>query len=371
MFVGRPHTAAMRHFLDAVDIGHEAALVAGELLAAEKGLSMPDVTNDRYWVGFDLGGTKMVAVVVDARFQPLFRKRRKTRGDEDSTVGMNRVINTIEKVLEEGGLAKESLAGIGIGCPGTLDLDRGVVLDAPNLGWQNQGVKVELEKAFGCPVVILNDVDAGVYGEYRFGAAQGVHCVLGVFPGTGVGGGCVYEGKIFRGKICSCLEVGHIPVMMDGPRCSCGRRGCLEAVSSRLAISAAAAQAVFRGQAPMLAQLTGSDLASIRSGMLAEAIKRGDKVIEQIVKDAATHLGTAIGGLVHLLAPEVIVLGGGLVEAMPELYVETVSAAVKRWILPSFAKTYDIVAAKLGDDAVALGAAAWAEDMFAKAANDQ
>ena len=123
---------------------------------------------------------------------------------------------------------------------------------------------------------------------------------------------------------------------------------------------------MFRGQAPRLAELAGSDLANIRSGALAEAIKQGDKVIEQIVRDAAGHLGTAIGGLVHLLAPDVIVLGGGLVEAMPELYVETVSALAKKWVLPPYAKTYEIVAAKLGDDAVALGAAAWAEECFSQ-----
>ena len=322
---------------------------------------------DHCWVGFDLGGTKMLAVVTDEKFEPLARKRRKTRSEEDNSIDMGRVINTIEKVLEEGGIAKERLAGIGIGCPGMLDLDRGIVREAVNLGWENEPVQAQLEKAFDCPAVILNDVDAGVYGEYRFGAAQGAHTALGVFPGTGVGGGLIYEDKIFRGKNCSCLEVGHMQVIADGPRCSCGRQGCLEAVTSRLAIAAAAAQAVLRGQAPKLAELAGSDLANIRSGMLAEAIKKGDKVIEQIVKDAAGHLGTAIGGLVHALAPDVIVLGGGLVEAMPELYVEQVTAAAKKWVLPAYAKTYEIVAAKLADDAVALGAAAWAETTFAAA----
>lgn len=323
------------------------------------------VDADRCWVGFDLGGTKILAVVTDAKFQPLARKRRKTRSEEDNSITMDRVINTIERVLEEAGIGRERLAGIGIGCPGMLDLDRGILRDSSNLGWENEPVQAKLEKAFGCPAVILNDVDAGVYGEYRFGAAKGAHTALGVFPGTGVGGGMVYEGRIFRGKNCSCLEVGHMPVIPDGPRCGCGRQGCLEAVSSRLAISAAAAQAVFRGQAPKLAELAGSDLANIRSGMLAEAIKKGDKVIEQIVKDAASHLGTAIGGLVHLLAPDVIVIGGGLVEAMPELYVEQVTAAAKKWVLPPYAKSYEIAAAKLGDDAVALGAAAWAETSFA------
>jgi glucokinase len=328
---------------------------------------MPEssAATDRFWVGFDLGGTKMLAIVTDENFQPIARRRRKTRSEEDNSTGMGRVINTIEKVLEEAGIAKERVAGIGIGCPGMLDLDRGIVRDAGNLGWQDEPVQAQLEKAFGCPAVILNDVDAGVYGEYRFGAAKDAHTALGVFPGTGVGGGLIYEGRIFRGKNCSCLEVGHVQVLPDGPRCSCGRQGCLESVSSRLAISAAAAQAVFRGHAPKLAELAGSDLANIRSGMLVEAIKKGDKVIEQIVKDAAGHLGTAIGGLVHVLAPDVIVLGGGLVEAMPDLYVEQVTSAAKKWVLTPYSKTYEIVAAKLGDDAVALGAAAWAETTFA------
>ncbi len=323
-------------------------------------------TSGRYWIGFDLGGTKMLAVVTDDKLQPISRKRRKTRSEDDNSIDMSRVINTIEKALEEAGVTKDQLAGIGIGCPGMLELDRGVVREAANLGWENEPVKAQLEKAFNCPAVITNDVDAGVYGEYRLGAAKGAFTAIGVFPGTGVGGGMVHQGQIFHGKNTSCMEVGHIQVIPDGPRCACGRRGCLEAVSSRLAVSAAAAQAVFRGQAPRLAELAGTDLSDIRSGALAEAIRTGDKVIEQIVRDAAGYLGTAIGGLVHMLAPDVVVLGGGLVEAMPDLYVETVSAAAKKWVLPSFAKSYEIVAAKLGDDAVALGAAAWAEATFSK-----
>ena len=307
-----------------------------------------------------------MAAITDETFHPIVRKRRKTHSEVDNSTGMGRVISTIEKALEEGGISKDRLAGIGIGCPGMLDLDNGIVVEAANLGWENEPVKDKLEKAFGCPAVILNDVDAGVYGEYRLAAAKGARTVLGVFPGTGVGGGLVYEGTIFRGKTFSCLEVGHMQVIPDGPRCACGRLGCLEAVSSRLAIAAASAQAVFRGHAPILAQLAGSDLANIRSGVLAEAVKKGDKVIEQIIRDAANHIGTAIGGLVHLLAPDVVVLGGGLVEAMPDLYVEQVSIAAKKWVRPTYAKTYEIVATKLGDDASALGAAAWAEATFAK-----
>jgi glucokinase len=204
-------------------------------------------------------------------------------------------------------------------------------------------------------------VDAGVYAEYRFGAGKGARCVLGVFPGTGIGGGCVYEGKIIRGRKNSCMEIGHIQVTLNGSICGCGRRGCLETEASRLAISAAAAQAAFRGEAPHLLAAVGTDVSLIRSGILAEAIKNGDTIIENIVRNAAELIGVAIGDVINLLAPDVVVLGGGLVEAMPKLFVDAVENAARNNCMPSFSKTFKTVAAKLGDDANVLGAAAWAE----------
>lgn len=321
---------------------------------------MADQITSDCWVGFDLGGTKMLAVVFDADFKPLGRERKKTKGFDGVEAGLERVQQTIRAALESAGVAPERVRGIGVGCPGPLDLEKGIMIDAPNLGWSNVRIKKELEAAFGWPAVIANDVDLGVYGEYRFGAGQDARCVLGVFPGTGVGGGCVYEGNIIQGKQRSCMEIGHVRVICDGPLCGCGRRGCLEAVSSRLAISAAAAQAAYRGQAPNLRKKAGTDLREIRSGTLAEAIAAGDEVIERIVRDAAQHIGTAVGGFVHLLAPDVVVLGGGLVEAMPKLIVETVERAAKEWVLPSYVKSFKVVPAKLGDDAAVMGAAAWA-----------
>lgn len=172
--------------------------------------------NNRYWLGFDLGGTKMQAVLFDDAFKPVARKRRKTKGHKGADVGLQRVMETISAAVEEAGVAPAQLLGIGVGCPGPLDLDRGMVLEMPNLGWKDAAVKDLLEQAFPCPVVIANDVDAGVYGEYRAGAAKNARCVVGVFPGTGIGGGCVYQGEILRGEPGSCMEIGHIPVSKDG-----------------------------------------------------------------------------------------------------------------------------------------------------------
>jgi glucokinase len=318
-------------------------------------------TENAVWVGFDLGGSKMMAVVFDGQMRILARKRRKTEGFMGAQMGMERIAETIDMALDEAKVNRSRVGAIGIGCPGPLDLDRGILVEAPNLGWTNVPMSDTLSRKFACPAFLLNDVDSGVYGEYRFGAATDARCVVGVFPGTGIGGGCVYEGKILRGKTSSCMEIGHIQIVPDGPLCGCGRRGCLEAVASRLAVAAAVAQSVFRGQSTKLIALCGTDIGMIRSGVLAEAIESGEKVVERIVRAAAAHVGTAVATVINLLAPDTIVLGGGLVEAMPDLFVTEVSGAAQSRVMPSFVGSYKVVAAKLGDDASAMGAAAWAQ----------
>jgi glucokinase len=157
------------------------------------------------------------------------------------------------------------------------------------------------------------------------------------------------------------MEIGHMQILPKGPRCGCGRRGCLEAVASRLAIAAEASKAVYRGQAPNLKEAAGTDLSKIRSGALAKSIEAGDTAIERIVKEAAGYIGVAIAGTINLLSPDTVVLGGGLVEAMPKLIVGAVEKVTARVVMPSFVDTYRIVVAELGDDATVTGAAAWAQ----------
>jgi glucokinase len=323
---------------------------------------MKSISKNRYWLGFDLGGTKMMATVFDKDYNIVAYRRKKTRDAKGSKGVLGRIVETIEEALQAAHLDHKGVGAIGIGSPGWLDLDRGVVLLAPNLGLRNVPLKKELTGDFGCPVVVANDVDAGTYGEYRFGAGQGVRCLLGVFPGTGIGGGLVYEGKLFRGRIGSCLEIGHIHMQPKGRLCGCGRRGCLETVASRLAIAAEASAAACRGEAPHLLELAGTDLAGIRSGALASAIKAGDHVVEAIVSHAAKDLGIAIASVVNLLAPDMVVLGGGLVEAMPALYVQQVRAAIRKQALRPYTRSLKVVKAKLGDDAVVMGAAALAAE---------
>src|SRR5262245_986672 len=163
-----------------------------------------------HWVGFDLGGTKMMAAAFTPEFRLLGRRRRKTKGAEGARAGLERIVETIHDALDEGRVEADQLAGIGVGCPGNVDLEKGVVLDSANLGWKNFQIREALEKEFKCPAVVLNDVDAAVIGEYRFGAGKNARCLTAVFPGTRIGRGCVYEGQILRDKTVYCLAIEHV-----------------------------------------------------------------------------------------------------------------------------------------------------------------
>jgi glucokinase len=263
--------------------------------------------------------------------------------------------------LNENEIHTDEIAGIGIGCPGPIDLENGRILTTPNLGWDDVDIGQFLKARFGCPVVVMNDVDAGVFGEYKFGSAKEARCVVGVFPGTGVGGGCVYNGRILQGAGISCMEIGHTRISSSTRSSGYKLPGTVEAEASRLTIAAEAAKAAHRGDAPYLLRKTGTDLAEIRSSALADSITNGDKVIRGLVEDAAMSIGLAVVNVVHLLAPDKIVLGGGLVEAMEELFVGTVRKTARNNVMGVYKDSFDVVAAELGDDAAVLGAAAWAK----------
>jgi len=317
--------------------------------------------DSQYWLGFDLGGTKMLAQAYDLKWNVVAKERKRIHPGTGSKGGVDRIIETIQEVLKKSEISPKQLLGIGIGCPGPIDMEKGLLLDLPNLGWQAVPLKDKLNDAFGCPVAVLNDVDAGVYAEYRHGAGKGMHTLIGVFAGTGIGGGCIYRGEILKGTNTSSFEIGHMQVMSNGPRCGCGQRGCLESVSSRLAIAAQCARAAYHGDAPHLLEQAGTDIAKIRSGVLKSSIEAGDKAVEGIIKEAARYIGIAVGSVVNLLAPQMVVLGGGLVEAMPDLFVGQVARAANKRVMPAYKDTFKVVPAALKDDAGVLGAALWAE----------
>lgn len=305
-------------------------------------------------VGVDIGGTKMMAAVYDRNFKKLGVARKRSR-EKKSGESEGRVLTVIQEALQDAG--NPVIKGIGVGAPGPLDPHTGIIIDTPNLGWKNYPLADVLGRAFKVPVVLDNDVNVGTYGEWCSTDLNTCRNVLGVFPGTGIGGGIIIEGKLLQGFSGAAGEIGHMTVLPDGPYCGCGKRGCLEAVASRIAIAKEVAALAARDDAPFILEKCGTDLSEIRSGVLARAIELKEAKVEGVVRQAAYYLGMAVGNLINVLSPEAVVLGGGLVEAMEALFLEEVNRGVKDHAMPFLRKGVQIRAARLGDDAVVMGSA--------------
>jgi glucokinase len=313
-------------------------------------------------VGIDLGGTKIMAVIFDKNFNVLGSERVPTEGHKGSKDGLKRILNTVNTALESAGLNKDEVVACGIGCPGVVDFSSGVLREASNLGWEDVEIGRYLSKKLDTEVVVLNDVDAGTYGEYHVGAAQGAHSVFGVFPGTGVGGGFVYDGKILMGRTASCMEFGRYRMLGSTLEGELHEPVALETLCGRLGIASSCIIEASRGNAGSILETVGTDIRKIKSGTIKKAIDAGEESVLHIMKRSIYYLGVGVTSVVELLAPEVIVLGGGLVEKMPELYLEGLKDVVHKYGSKPLAEAVDFRVAKTGDLAVAIGAASYALD---------
>lgn len=321
--------------------------------------STPKLKEIPFWIGFDLGGTKMLATVLDKDYHVLGTARKSTNGSDGQIKGRKKIINAIQEAIAAAGVAPAGLQGIGIGCPGLVNPERGILINAPNLGWQNMGLATILRGAFKKPVAVLNDVDAGTFGEYKLGAAKGARSLLGVFPGTGVGTGFVYNGQLVMGRSVSAMELGMI--YLPGTHLASAQPGVvlLEDLTSRLALAAQAGVACYRGQLPELDKKTSGNLREIRSKALATAYRNGDPAAVVMFQNSVRYLGMGVAAVVNLLAPDHITLGGGLVEEMPALYLKLLKEEVTRFALPGLTRGIKYSQAKLGGSAVAVGSVAW------------
>lgn len=343
-----------------------AGVKAGDVNAddAKSGIPTDDQTK-KYWIGFDLGGTKIQCTLFNDKLKSVGSRRKRTKSELGERGLLERIATTIEKLLEDCEVTPSQLAGIGIGCPGPVEWEKGIVRVAVNLGWKNVNVANFLGKRFDCPVEVLNDVDAGVYGEYCAGAAKGARTAVGIFPGTGIGGGCVYAGDIMRGKVLTCMEIGHTK-MNGSPRLGgSGLRGTLETEASRLSVASEIAKLAYRGEAPYLLENAGTDIREIRSKAISEAVENGDKEVLRVLEEACEMIGFAVANTVLLICPDVIVLGGGLVEAMPKVFEENIAKVARKHVFECYQGEFEVKIAKLGDDAATVGAASWTQRQVA------
>lgn len=324
-----------------------------------KEAAVAPLKNIPFWIGFDLGGTKMLACVLDENYNVLGTARKSTGGSDGQIKGRKKIVTVIHEAVAAAGLNPKGLKGIGIGCPGLVNPEKGILINAPNLGWKNMGLAGILKTAFKKPVAVLNDVDAGTFGEYKLGAGKGSRSLLGVFPGTGVGTGFVYDGKLVMGRSVSAMELGMIYVPGTHIGSEVPGAVIIEDLTSRLAVASQAGIACYRGQLPELDKKTRGNLRDIRSKALSAAYTSNVPAAVTMFRNSVTYLGMGIAAVVNLLAPDHITLGGGLVEEIPQLYLTTLKEEVARYALPSLAKGIKYSLAKLGGNAVAIGSVAW------------
>ncbi len=306
-------------------------------------------------VGIDLGGTQVRAILATEDGRVLARYRTRTAPEDGPEAVMGRIVAAARTVMAQaGGLP---IAGVGAGSPGPLDYRDGVVLAAPNLGWINVPLKARLEAELGLPVVVGNDANAAALAERRFGAARGVDNLVYMTVSTGIGGGIITGGRLLLGRRGFAGEIGHAAIEPHGPPCKCGNTGCLEALASGPAIARAAAERVGRGEPSVMLSLAGGDPKRITAEIVAEAARGGDSLAADVLQNAAFYIGVALVNLIHILEPELILIGGGVAHA-GDLLFDTIRSVVRQRAIPCMAAQVRIEPAALGDDAGVLGAIA-------------
>jgi glucokinase len=315
-----------------------------------------------YVLGIDLGGTKVSAAVLDEAGQIAGRARAKTKAWRDDQEVFATIARVAHKALERARVTPRDLFALGIGSPGPIDPDTGHIIEAANLRFKDFPLGPRLTQEFGCPVVVDNDVNAGLYGEFRAGAARGARDVLGLFIGTGIGGGVIIDGRLYHGFSRNAGEFGHMIIKAGGPRCGCGRRGCLEAVASRSGMTRELRKAIKRGRRSHLSKLLDKKNENISSTALKDAFDTGDELAMKIVRSAAKYIGIAVGSLLNVFGPQMVVLGGGVIEAFGDPLVERIAGEARKIAFDVAIKDVRIVKAELGDDAGVIGAALLARE---------
>jgi len=312
-------------------------------------------------VAVDVGGTKILAAVVRREGRIVARKKTRTPRDAEAKDVVETILDAIESALKKADLKAKHLKGIGLAVPGVIDDEAGTVLVAPNVPLAGMNLVRPLKERFDTDVAMGNDVDLGTLGEAWLGAGRGAHSVVGVFPGTGVGGGLVLNGKLWRGAHGFAGEIGHMIVdhrAVDDDRWL--TPGSVESLASRTAIEREIRDAVAAGEKTALHDILDGDLSLIKSGALAKALDREDPLVTRVIRDASHVLAAACLSLRRILDPQVIVIGGGVAEACGDFILPVIDQIMSRDPINPRADS-NVKLSELGDDAVLLGAVALAQ----------
>jgi len=292
--------------------------------------------NPKSVIACDIGGTKTLTALIDIEGKILFKERHPTPKQSAEQI-VELVSARISKLPGSQGIDKRSILGVGIGVAGTVDMENGLVVSSPHLPFKDTPLKLMIGDSLKLPVLIDNDATLAALGEQKFGVAKGIHNMVMMTIGTGIGGGIIIKGEIYRGTTGGAGEIGHMVIDVNGPEDDCGARGCLEALASGDAI--------------------GEMAGGISGEQVAQSAGKGDQNALRVLKRAGKSLGTGLANLVNIFDPEMIILGGGVM-IDDKIIIEEAKRVVAETALKPNRDTVRIVISELGEDAGLLGAAA-------------
>lgn len=319
---------------------------------------MPDL-----YGAIDLGGTKLRAAVADLKGNISGEIILPSEADQGPTHVIDRMIETLAVAAAKAATSVSRLRAVGVASPGALDLVRGLVFEAPQLpGWEGVPLVEIMSERLGLPVLLENDANAAALGENRFGAGRGTRFMVYLTISTGVGGGIIIDRKVYHGVTGSAGELGHMVVWLNGPRCLCGERGCLEAIASGTGLAWRARDLVDRGEAPGLARILQSK-GELDADEVVDAARAGDEDARRLFDEAGLYLGVALANYVNIFNPEMIVLGGGVTTGAGDLFVDQAERIMRQLARKEPLKYVRLERAALGDRSGPLGMIAALGDM--------
>jgi glucokinase len=316
-----------------------------------------------HYIGIDLGGTNLRAAVVDTETGYTYHQRKcPTLASEGQEAVIQRIVQLIRELIQANGRSAEKVKGVGIGVPGTPDIDTGVIQFLPNLPgkWLNVPLKSIIEEQVQLPVALINDVRAITLGEWMFGAGRGAQTMVCLAIGTGIGGGVVVNGEFHLGIGGTAGEFGHHVVEVNGLSCGCGGKGCLELYASGPAIAAMGVKEVMHGHTTLIGELVDHDLNRIDAEIVARAAQQGDPIAREILERVGMYLGIAVGNILGVISPQRVIFGGGVSRA-GDLLLKPILQTINQRVHVIPIDQVDFVLAELGINGGLIGAALWAK----------
>lgn len=326
------------------------------------------IPDSKYCIGVGIGRSKTYVVIINLVGEVVKREIMETGETKVPEIWIERLIQSIEKVLYESEVPVEKILGMGVGMPGILDQENGIVLFSPDFQWENVDILTPIKKRFDMEITIENANRALAMGEYFFGAGVDSQNFLVINLGHGIGSAIVRKGEFYRGSSGSSGEIGHVVLEKNGPQCNCGNKGCLEAIASGNAIARDAKIAILEGRKTIIYEMAKKDINLVEAKTVFEAAAQNDEVANEIVERALQYIGIGLANYINLLDPDLIILSGGLTNA-GDIFFKRVREVLRERQMKFAGRQVKVVISQMGENGTAVGSASIVLKKFIKYGN--